>query len=116
VNPVGVRLAGDCPKCGSEIVVRRRRADGEAFLSCLSYPVCKWGGDYDQALDELSDQMTELRDEIRRLRSSGPKASFDIDRELRVIISVAHPDKWPKAGALAHEITSLLNALRSRIK
>lgn len=116
MNPLGVRLTGDCPKCGSEIVVRRRRADGEAFLSCLSYPVCKWGGDYDKALDELSDEMMELRDENRRLRASGPKASLGIDRELRSIIAVAHPDKWPKAGTLAHEITTLLNALRSRLK
>ena len=116
MNPIGVRLTGDCPKCGSEIVVRRRRVDGEPFLSCIAYPTCKWAGDYDRTIDELSDQMMELRDENRRLRASGPKADFDIDRELRSIIAIAHPDKWPKAGALAHEITTLLNALRGRLK
>lgn len=107
----GVRLSGDCPRCGSEIVVRRRRADGERFVSCVDYPRCRWAGDYDARLDELADEIKHLRREAR----SG--AGLDADRELRRLITLAHPDRWHgrPATELAHEITIALVALRERL-
>ena len=107
----GVRLSGDCPRCGSELVVRRRRADEARFVSCSAYPECRWAGDYDGRLHEL---MAEI-DELRRQHRASPHV--DLDRELRALIKIAHPDKWQTADAkrLGHELTVALVALRERL-
>lgn len=39
----------------------------------------------------------------------------DVADELRSILAAAHPDKWPHASELAHEITVRIGALRERI-
>jgi ssDNA-binding Zn-finger/Zn-ribbon topoisomerase 1 len=31
---------GDCPKCGSATVERKRRSDGKPFFGCTAYPRC----------------------------------------------------------------------------
>jgi hypothetical protein len=118
VNPIGVRLSGECPKCGSDIVVRRRRVDGSRFVSCVGYPECRWAGDYDEALERIADQLTDLRDEVKRLRAREPSAGPDLSRALLGIIRLAHPDKWQGASAkqLAHEVTTRLNELREKLK
>ena len=48
---------------------------------------------------------------LRRVRLV--EGRLDIGRELRGLIALSHPDKWP-ANPLAHEITSRLTELRSR--
>ncbi|HUL62731.1 MAG TPA: DNA topoisomerase I, partial [Methanocella sp.] len=32
---------GPCPACGSPLVVRERRADGNKFIACSGYPACR---------------------------------------------------------------------------
>ncbi len=31
-----------CPKCGSELIVRRNRTKGEQFLACPGFPACRY--------------------------------------------------------------------------
>lgn len=40
---VGTNTANKrCPRCGSGLVVRQRRSNGEQFLGCQSYPNCRY--------------------------------------------------------------------------
>lgn len=113
MTPRAVRLAGDCPKCNAPIVVRKRRVDGERFISCTRYPNCKWAGDYDAVLNELDAAITRLEQQARR--GSSDARGVDVARELKSITALAHPDRWPGALELAHEVTVRINALRDKI-
>ncbi|MEB2346931.1 MAG: topoisomerase DNA-binding C4 zinc finger domain-containing protein [Deltaproteobacteria bacterium] len=116
------RLAADCPACGAPLRLRRRRADGGEFLGCSSYPRCDHAEEFDPYLDALAEQVDDLRDRLAsatarladREREQTPE-SVDLRRELRGLIALAHPDRWPHAADLAHEVTARLTALRARV-
>ena len=106
------RLDSKCPDCGSYVVTRTRRADGERFLSCSAYPECRWAGDYDEALQELAESYAQMIMEAR----SGRRDSGGISDALREIIGLARPDKFPAdAQAQANAVTAALNALRENL-
>ena len=107
-----VRLAGDCPSCGGDLVVRHRNRDHGRFLGCRSYPRCRWTGNYDAALEELDATINRLQADLA-LALSAPRT--DVGRELRDIIAAFHPDRWPHASELATEVTKRLNDLRGRL-
>lgn len=113
----GLRISSDCPKCTRPLVRRTRRRDGNPFLSCSGYPRCDFAEDYDSKLNDLVGEVDELRREVSALRHQvvrgGPRA--EVDRELRGVITFAHPDRWPDAQDLAHGVTSRLNALREKL-
>lgn len=92
--------------------------DGQPFLSCSGYPGCKFAEDWDPHVSRLADEVGELRREMEQLRAQVKRGSGshpDISRALRAIIAFAHPDRWPEAPKLAHEVTAQLNALRERL-
>lgn len=109
--PKPLRLASTCPLCAAPLRLRRRRDDEGLFLGCSRYPSCRFAEDFDHATAALYDRIDELESELDELREAKP---LDLGRELRGLIACAHPDKWP-ANPLAHEITSRLTELRSRI-
>ena len=62
----------------------------------------------------------------RRLQGHGPQAQADaqrqvvadratLDRTVRQLIALAHPDRWPDTP-LAHELTVALVALRATLR
>lgn len=110
------RLATDCPRCGGTLRLRRRRADGGQFLGCARYPTCPHTEDYDPYVAALAAQLEDLEAELadaRRHRTATP--SLDLARELRGLIALVHPDRWPHATDLAHEVTARLTDLRRRV-
>jgi len=107
------RLSAECPECGAGLRIRRRRRDGERFLGCRRYPGCRYATDYDAVLGGLA--LDEAHRELDELRCGRAPAPVDLGRELRAVIAVAHPDKWPQASELAHEVTSRLTELRRRV-
>lgn len=119
-----MRLSGDCPKCGAALVRRTRRRDGNPFLSCSGYPACSFAEDYDPHLNEIADELEQLKARVRVLErqargQSAPRTSsasgIDISRALRDVIAAAHPDRWPGSPELAHLVAAQLNALRSKL-
>jgi hypothetical protein len=115
------RLEATCPDCGGRIVIRRRRADGVRFVACAAYPRCKWACDMDPVIQALGEEMEDLREALAialdeaRLGRQGPRGgSVDLSRELRDVIALAHPDRWPGVP-LAHEVVSRLTDLRRRV-
>jgi len=111
------RLSAACPKCGSALRLRRRRADAGEFLGCTAYPACMHGEEYDPFLTALAEQLEELQSQLaaaRRHRCPATPEAVDVGRELRGLIALAHPDRWPHAADLAHEVTARLTDLRRR--
>ena len=109
--PNPIRLATVCPRCDAPLLLRRRRADDGLFLGCSQFPHCKFAEGFDHVTAALLGRIADLEAELDDLRDAKP---LDLARELRGLIACAHPDKWP-ANPLAHEITSRLTALRSRV-
>lgn len=107
------------------LVRRTRRSDGGAFLSCSSYPDCKFAEDLDPHLAKIAVELNALRAEIAVLRADlanakthgggGGASNSEIAKKLRDVIAFAHPDRWPAASILAHGVTSRLNAIREAI-
>lgn len=114
-----LRLSGECPKCRSPLVRRKRRSDNQPFLSCTAYPNCKFAEDWDPHVTALADEVADLRADMASMRAELARArtrgvDSDFDKKLRDVIVFAHPDRWPNAQELAHEITTRLNVLRGR--
>lgn len=117
------RLAADCPACGAALRLRRRREDAGLFLGCFRWPACRFAEDYDhthtallERIGDLEAERDELLDDLAANREGkGAAAALDLDlgRELRGLIALAHPDRWPE-NPLAHEVCSRLTALRAR--
>lgn len=98
-----------CPACGERLRVRRRKADGEPFLGCVGWPSCDYTADYDTRHQRLAARVLDLE---AQLATATPRP--DLARELRALIAFAHPDRWPRAPDLAHEVTARLTDLRRR--
>lgn len=75
------------------------RMPGRRIVACAS---C--GNPIDDVIGLLR---AELEPEHARLAS--------VSDELRELIAFAHPDRWPHASELAHEIAVRIGALRERI-
>lgn len=91
-----LRLSTRCPDCGKPIRRIKRKTDNDYFLGCTGYPACRFTDSYDDALSDCLDWIA---------------ASLDVD--LKKLIALAHPDRWPQ-NPLAHELTVALNALREK--
>jgi ssDNA-binding Zn-finger/Zn-ribbon topoisomerase 1 len=110
------RISGDCPACGSHLVTRTNRAEGNKFVGCSGYPECRFTTQYDRALDEIMLQLEALRSQVDDLRrGDGGSVNSDslTDNDLKQMIFFAHPDRWPD-NPLAHELVCKLNLMRSR--
>jgi hypothetical protein len=115
-------LVAHCPKCSRELSVRHNRSTGEPFIGCDGYRLgCKFTEPYDEVLAEFADEIaalhrraSTLEHELERLNSShsGPLPNT-IDRELRDIAVLSHPDRWPD-NELAHQVCAAVNNLRTR--
>lgn len=85
-----------CPRCHEPLRrIQSKRNDG-FFLGCAGYPRCRFTESYDEALQDFLAWLS---------------ASLDVD--LKKLIALAHPDRWPN-NPLAHEVTSGLNTLRKK--
>lgn len=38
----GMVIKKECPKCGSELIVRKNNASGDFFLGCSDFPKCRY--------------------------------------------------------------------------
>lgn len=47
--------APKCPKCGGEMVIRRRRSDGHMFWGCKAFPNCRGSRNYVQSSSSDND-------------------------------------------------------------
>ena len=109
--PTPLRIASTCPTCTAPLRLRRRREDKGLFLGCAEFPRCKFAEDFDLATAALYERIADLEAELAYAKPMA--AGLDIGRELRGVIAIAHPDRWP-GNALAHEVTARLIELRSR--
>jgi len=117
------RLAADCPHCGAPLVLRQNRQTGTLFTGCSAYPGCAFSEPHDprvqtlstgvvQAIHALATQMVQVQTEARR-QVVAERAT--LDRTVRQLIALAHPDRWPDTP-LAHELTVALVALRATLR
>ena len=65
-----------------------------------------------QAIHALATQMVQVQTEARR-QVVAERAT--LDRTVRQLIALAHPDRWPDTP-LAHELTVALVALRATLR
>ncbi len=94
-----------CPDCGRAVYKRRRRRDGEPFLGCSGYPSCRWACDYDARVQALAEQVAELQAQ-GHVDSHGVSA-----RDIRKVLTWAHPDRWPNGTLPVHEVAVRLSEL-----
>ena len=128
------RLAADCPRCGAPLVLRQNRQTGALFTGCSAYPGCAFVEPHDprvqtlstgvvQAVHTLATQVVQVQTEARRqLAQAQAEAQRQVaaeratlDRTVRQLIALAHPDRWPDTP-LAHELTVALVALRQTLQ
>ena len=132
--PPAYRLAADCPHCGAPLVLRQNRQTGALFTGCSAYPGCAFTEPHDarvqtlttevvQAVQRLAAQVVEAQAEAQRQVAEAQAASqrqlaaerATLDRTVRQLIALAHPDRWPDTP-LAHELTGALVALRQTLQ
>ena len=117
------RLAADCPHCGAPLVLRQNRQTGALFTGCSAYPGCAFTEPHDsrvqtlstgmvQAVQTLATQVGQAQAETQR-QMAAERAT--LDRTVRQLIALAHPDRWPDTP-LAHELTVALVALRQTLQ
>ena len=128
------RLAADCPCCGAPLVLRQNRQTGVLFTGCRAYPACAFTEPHDprvqavstgmiQAVQQLAMQVGEVQAEARRQVAQAQADAQQqvvaerarLDRTVRQLIALAHPDRWPD-NPLAHELTVALVALRETLR
>ena len=117
------RLAADCPHCGAPLVLRQNRRTGALFTGCSAYPGCAFTEPHDarvqtlstglvQAVQTLATQVVQVQAATQRQRAA---ERATLDRTVRQLIALAHPDRWPDTP-LAHELTVALVALRQTLQ
>ena len=128
------RVAADCPHCGAPLVLRQNRQTGALFTGCSAYPGCAFTEPHDsrvqtlstglvQAVQTLATQVGQAQVEARRQVAEAQAESqrqlaaerATLDRTVRQLIALAHPDRWPDTP-LAHELTVALVALRKTLQ
>jgi hypothetical protein len=128
------RLAADCPCCGGPLVLRQNRRSGAFFTGCSAYPRCAFREPHDprvqtlstgvaQAIQTLATQVTQAQTAAQRqVAQAQADAQRQVaaeramlDRTVRQLIALAHPDRWPDTP-LAHELTVALVALRATLQ
>ena len=128
------RLAADCPRCGAPLVLRQNRHTSELFTGCSAYPGCAFAEPHDprvqtlstwvvQAVQTLATQVVQVQAEARRQVAEAQAETqrqlaaerATLDRTVRQLIALAHPDRWPDTP-LAHEFTVALVALRQTLQ
>ena len=128
------RLAADCPYCGAPLVLRQNRQTAALFTGCSAYPGCAFAEPHDprvqalsvgvaHAVQTLATQVAQVQTEARRQvahaqadaqRHLAAERAI-LDRTVRQLIALAHPDRWPDTP-LAHELTVALVALRQTLQ
>src|SRR5712691_6360421 len=117
------RLAAACPHCGAPLVLRQNRQTGALFTGCSAYPGCAFTEPHDarvqtlstglvEAVQTLATQVVQAQAESQRQRAA---ERATLDRTVRQLIALAHPDRWPDTP-LAHELTVALVALRQTLQ
>ena len=129
MRPCAFALVAACPQCRAPLTVRYTRQGHAPFIGCDAYPACRFTCAYDTALqllghetDALQEALAQTRRELmlEKLRRQQPlpaQRPANLDRDLKLLIALAHPDRWQgqPATALAHEIVVSLNGLRARL-
>ena len=130
-SQVAYRLAADCPSCGAPLVLRQNRQTGVLLTGCSAYPSCAFAEPHDPrvqtlstgAVQALATQVVQAQAEAQRqLAQAQADAQWHVaaervtlDRTVRQLIALAHPDRWPDTP-LAHELTVALVALRTTLQ
>jgi hypothetical protein len=128
------RLAADCPRCGAPLVLRQNRQTGTLFTGCSAYPGCAFAEPHDprvqalstavvQAVQTLATQAAQMQTEVQQqlaqaqaeVQQQVAAERATLDRTVRQLIALAHPDRWPETP-LAHELTVALVALRETLQ
>lgn len=71
------RLAADCPRCGTPLVLRQNRQTGALFTGCSAYPGCAFSEPHaprvqtlstgvGRAVQALATQVVQVQTEARR--------------------------------------------------
>jgi hypothetical protein len=120
VGTLGFTLVADCPDCDSgQLRVRTRRSDGEPFLSCSRFPLCRCAMPYVAGLAEIQAELDGLRIEVRLLRSRSYAPPHALPEEaadkLRDLLVRFHPDKRGATVAtleVAQAVGEIFNLVR----
>ena len=116
-------LAADCPRCGAPLVLRQNRQTATLFTGCSAYPGCSFAEPHDPRVQTLATQVVQVQAEARRQVAHAQADAqrhvaaerATLDRTVRQLIALAHPDRWPDTR-LAHELTVALVALRKTLQ
>jgi hypothetical protein len=128
------RLAADCPRCGAPLVLRQNRQTEVLFTGCSAYPGCAFSEPHDprvqtlgigvvKAIQTLAMQVAQAQTAAQRQLAQAQADAqrqraaerATLDRTVRQLIALAHPDRWPDTP-LAHELTVALVALRTTLQ
>ena len=104
-------------------MLRQNRQTAALFTGCSAYPSCAFTEPHDPRVQTLAIQVVQVRDEARRQVAHAQADAqrhvaaerATLDRTVRQLIALAHPDRWPDTP-LAHELTVALVALRKTLQ
>jgi len=128
------RLAAAGPRCGAPLLLRQNRQTSVLFTGCSAYPACAFTEPHDprvqtlstgvvQAVHALATQVVQVQSQAQQQLAQAQAAAQQqaaaeratLDRTVRQLIALAHPDRWPDTP-LAHELTVALVALRETLR
>jgi hypothetical protein len=113
------RLAADCPCCGAPLVLRQHRQTAALFTGCSAYPGCAFAEPHDPRVQTLAKVHAEARRQVAHAQADAQRhvaaERANLDRTVRQLIALAHPDRWPDTP-LAHALTVALVALRTTLQ
>ena len=114
-------------------MLRQNRQTATLFTGCSAYPGCAFAEPHyprvqalstevAQAVQALTTRVAQMQTEARRQVAHAQADAqrhvaaerATLDRTVRQLIALAHPDRWPDTP-LAHELTVALVALRKTL-
>ena len=105
-----------CPECHERVAVRHRRRDGEPFVGCTGYPLCKWAAPYDAAVQAVAHELAEAQQALEDKHTDDTPRARVTAKDLRQLLAWSHPDKHGGADIPAHEVAVRVGELLDRVK
>jgi ssDNA-binding Zn-finger/Zn-ribbon topoisomerase 1 len=105
------RIAAECPQCRGELVMRKNKRHGSAFLGCIMFPMCDFTEPVQPILGDLLRQKHDLADGMDTAELADVKAEleqakrelYETKRRLRAadlqISIMSRPPKYHAGGS-----------------
>lgn len=92
VGIMAFTVSETCPDCGELLVVRTNKKQGNLFLGCRGYPLCKYACGYDHEMNNLAREIRRL-DGLLSTSGRGSGGDSNTKSILKKLVFQFHPDR-----------------------